>query len=83
MKKLSKILCFVSMVSLLPMNVLADGEVYDFTIDGVGYSFGHGYISYVSIDVPSMMLNDKTLVPVRAVSEALGLNVEWIAKQVR
>lgn len=45
MKKLSKILCFVSMVSLLPMNVLADGDVYDFTIDGVGYSFGHGFIS--------------------------------------
>lgn len=35
---------------------------------------------FVNIDVPSMILNDRTLVPVRAVSEALGLNVEWIGE---
>ncbi len=33
--------------------------------------------SPVYLDVPAMLVNDRTLVPVRAVSEALGANVDW------
>lgn len=28
-------------------------------------------------DVPAMLVNDRTLVPVRAISEALDGNVDW------
>ena len=32
------------------------------------------------IDVPAKIINDRTMVPVRFVSEQLGYNVEWIAE---
>lgn len=32
----------------------------------------------VELDVPAMLLNDRTLVPVRAISEALECKVEWV-----
>lgn len=31
----------------------------------------------ISLDVPPMLVNDRTLVPVRAVSEGLGVQVDW------
>lgn len=31
----------------------------------------------ISLDVPSMIVNDRTLVPVRAISEALDCDVDW------
>ena len=34
----------------------------------------------VTIDVPSMIVNGRTLVPVRFISEALGMNVDWNSK---
>lgn len=34
----------------------------------------------VVLDSPPVLINDTTLVPVRAVSEALGANVEWIGE---
>lgn len=30
-----------------------------------------------NLDVPARLMNDRTMVPIRAVSEALGANVEW------
>lgn len=30
------------------------------------------------LDVPPMIVDDRTLVPVRAISESLGINVEWV-----
>lgn len=33
-----------------------------------------------TIDVPAKIINDRTMVPVRFVSEQLGYNVEWIAE---
>lgn len=30
-----------------------------------------------SLDVPASLINDRTMVPIRAVSESLGCNVEW------
>lgn len=29
------------------------------------------------LDVPAMLINDRTMVPLRAISESLGCNVEW------
>ena len=31
----------------------------------------------IALDVPAMIMNGRTLVPVRAVSESFGVNVEW------
>lgn len=31
----------------------------------------------VELDVPAQIIDDRTLVPARAISEALGCNVEW------
>ncbi len=31
----------------------------------------------IPLDVPAQLINDRTLVPLRAVSEALGCTVEW------
>lgn len=35
----------------------------------------------ISMDVPPMILNGKTLLPIRAVAEALGLQVEWLSTE--
>ena len=32
----------------------------------------------VTLDAPARILNDRTMVPLRAISEALGARVEWI-----
>lgn len=32
----------------------------------------------VELDVPPMLVDSRTLVPVRAISESLGYNVEWV-----
>ena len=32
----------------------------------------------IELDVPAMLLNDRTLVPVRAISEAFGCKVDWV-----
>ena len=31
----------------------------------------------VTLDVPAIVMNDRTLVPLRAISEAFGATVEW------
>ena len=33
--------------------------------------------SYITLDVPAQILNDRTLVPVRAVAECFGADVSW------
>ena len=33
------------------------------------------------LDVPAMIYGERTLVPVRAVSEALSCNVDWIGEE--
>ncbi len=33
--------------------------------------------SKIILDVPPQIVNDRTLVPVRAVAESLGVNVVW------
>ena len=36
-----------------------------------------GQTKSVSLDVPAQIVNDRTLIPLRAVAEALGNTVEW------
>ena len=31
----------------------------------------------IDLDVPAMIVDESTMIPLRAVSEALGANVEW------
>ncbi|MFR9051513.1 MAG: copper amine oxidase N-terminal domain-containing protein, partial [Hominilimicola sp.] len=31
----------------------------------------------ITLDVPAQLINDRTLVPVRAIAEAFGCNVDW------
>ncbi len=38
---------------------------------------GNAIIETVTLDVPSQILDGRTLVPARAISEAFGLNVDW------
>ena len=38
---------------------------------------GNAVIENVSLDVPAQVIDDRTLVPARAISEAFGLNVDW------
>lgn len=39
--------------------------------------FTTGVETELYLDVPPMLVNDKTLVPLRAVSESLGVKVDW------
>ncbi len=34
-------------------------------------------VNYASVDVPPLIINDRTMIPVRAVAEILGLTVDW------
>ncbi len=38
---------------------------------------GNPIVETVALDVPSQIVSGRTLVPVRAISEAFGLNVDW------
>lgn len=44
----------------------------------IGESFFEKNGKQIPIDVPAQLENDRTLVPLRAVSEAFDLNVDWI-----
>lgn len=38
---------------------------------------GNPVIEIVTLDVPAQIVNERTLVPARAISESFGLNVDW------
>lgn len=42
---------------------------------------GNAVVETVTLDTPTQMVSDRTLVPLRAVSEAFGLDVEWNEKE--
>jgi len=70
MKKILLIcLCLVIAVSLVSMTTTADADTHDIRVilDGVELEF----------DVPPVIINDRTMVPMRAIFEALGAEVEW------
>lgn len=56
------------------VTAIRSGVTIKITI-GSNYMYKNG--ESIILDVPAMIVNDRTLVPVRAVSEALGCIVEW------
>ena len=68
MKKLISVILSVVMIMAMCTPVLqADGEDVKVFVDGVELEF----------DVPPVVENDRVLVPVRAIAEALNKTVEW------
>lgn len=68
MKKFGKcLIVFMLLISaIIPRAVFADKEI-SVTIDG----------RFIEFDVPPQLINDRTMVPLRAIFEALGARVEW------
>lgn len=69
MKKLKGTLCamLATVMILTPILPVAASDKINVTIDGTPVYF----------DVPPMMINDRTMVPLRAIFEALGASVDW------
>ena len=61
----------------------ADMKVYDmsglFAALMSGQDF-HAPETVVTLDVPAQIMNDRTMVPLRAISEAVNANVEWYSE---
>ena len=66
MKKLALIISVVLMLNILPLAVSAQ-ELVTVKLNGAELDF----------DVPAQIINDRTLVPLRAIFEMLGATVEW------
>ena len=70
MRPLKKILCGMLSVAMLITSLtipaMADNGIH-VTINGEAIPF----------DVPPQMVNDRTMVPLRAIFEALGASVDW------
>lgn len=50
----------------------------EMTVDkGKTDELGNAILETVTLDVPAQMIDDRTLVPVRAISESFGLTVDW------
>ena len=58
---------FILLFSLVPAAVVAQEEPISVILDGKTLSF----------DVPPMLVNDRTMVPMRAIFTALGAEVDW------
>ena len=55
-----------------------DGTTITLTIDSsVMYKSERGAVETIALDSPAIIVNERTMVPARAVSEALGASVEW------
>lgn len=69
MKHIRKILCFIISINMFfgVLPVHAYDQPINVIIDGQNISF----------DVPPQIINDRTMVPLRAIFEALGANVNW------
>ena len=48
-----------------------DTEYY-YHMEGLGFN-----LNTISLDVPAQIINDRTMIPVRAVAEAMDINVDW------
>lgn len=65
--KLKRILLMLIISMLVSTGVLASGQEITITIDGAP----------LQTDSPARIVNDRTLVPVRAIFEAMGAKVDW------
>ncbi|OPX90199.1 MAG: hypothetical protein A4E53_01085 [Pelotomaculum sp. PtaB.Bin104] len=55
------------------VSAVKDGLEIKLFIDGAAYKNGE----LVILDVPAKIINDRTMVPLRFVSEAMGCQVKW------
>lgn len=54
--------------------VMRDSDIIVFTVDSkTGYENGKEF----TMDVPATIVNDRTMLPVRALADALHLNIKW------
>jgi len=65
-RSLAIVLALVMCLSLVPMTVFAAGGI-TVTLDGEVLAF----------DVPPQLINNRTMVPLRVIFEAMGASVEW------
>lgn len=65
-KSLLTMTAFVCLILVMSLSVCAEGEIF---ID----------LQKVVTDTPSQIINDRTMVPVRAITEMLGYDVRWDA----
>lgn len=54
--------------------VIGEASLHKYQLDDDGYIID---VAIVPLDVPAQIMNGRTLVPVRAVSESFGVYVEW------
>ncbi len=68
MKKVKRIigLCLIMLLSMTLANALAQADIKVMLND-----------EYIEFDVQPRLINDRTMVPLRAIFEALGAEVEW------
>lgn len=66
-KAVAALLAGVLLLMLLPLSVSAASDAIAVFIDG----------QYLSADVPPQIIADRTMVPLRAIFEALGATVDW------
>ena len=73
MMKLKKLVAIV-IAGLLCFSTLVFAEDYEIevTLNGTPIEF----------DVKPQLINERTMVPLRAISESFGINVEWIAESM-
>ena len=67
MRKIIKNLCLLLIVSIILSTVAFASDEIKVAIDD----------EYVKFDVPPQSINNRTMVPLRAIFEALGADVEW------
>ena len=70
MKKIISLLCAVAAVCSLMTTAVAESNSVDVYVDG----------KLAVYDPPAMIYNQRTMIPLRAVSETLGWDVEWDAE---
>lgn len=85
MRKLSIILLFILIMIIGVFNFTSEAG-YNIVYDGKTHTYNEKPVSIdingerLNPPVPPLILNDRTVVPVRAVFEKMGASVEWDAK---
>ncbi|MBR0277132.1 MAG: peptidylprolyl isomerase [Clostridia bacterium] len=63
--------------SIMVLSTCAYAKTMEFTIGDTNVSIREGEISSIQSEVAPYTINDRTMVPVRIVSETFGANVNW------
>jgi hypothetical protein len=69
--------CILMQIGKPIMARFTEGDIRQFVTDYVDHNLAN--MTAITLDSPPIIVEDRTLVPVRAVSEALGADVVWDA----